>query len=148
MNNEDIKIRKLESEDELNKIMDIWLESNLDSHKFIDESYWISNFNNVKLLIPKADVFFIYKNNNILGFTGVMDNYIAGIFIDKKYRNEGLGTLLINKLKTNYNLLILDVYKENINAYNFYMKKNFSVIDEKIDTLNNQVEYTMIWKKE
>ncbi len=148
MNNEDIKIRKLESEDELNKIMDIWLESNLDSHKFIDESYWISNFNNVKLLIPKADVFLIYKNNNILGFTGVMDNYIAGIFIDKKYRNEGLGTLLINKLKTNYNLLILDVYKENINAYNFYMKKNFSVIDEKIDTLNNQVEYTMIWKKE
>lgn len=148
MNNEDIKIRKLESEDELNKIMDIWLESNLDSHKFIDESYWISNFNNVKLLIPKADVYLIYKNNNILGFTGVMDNYIAGIFIDKKYRNEGLGTLLINKLKTNYNLLILDVYKENINAYNFYMKKNFSVIDEKIDTLNNQVEYTIIWKKE
>ena len=148
MNNEDIKIRKLESEDELNKIMDIWLESNLDSHKFIDESYWISNFNNVKLLIPKADVYLIYKNNNILGFTGVMDNYIAGIFIDKKYRNEGLGTLLINKLKTNYNLLILDVYKENINAYNFYMKKNFSVIDKKIDTLNNQVEYTMIWKKE
>lgn len=148
MNNEDIKIRKLESEDELNKIMDIWLESNLDSHKFIDESYWISNFNNVKLLIPKADVYLLYKNNNILGFAGVMDNYIAGIFIDKEHQNKGLGSLLISKLKLNYNSLTLDVYKENINAYNFYMKKNFSVIDEKIDTLNNQVEYTMIWKKE
>ena len=147
MNKEDIKIKKLENESELNKIMDIWLENNIISHKFIDESYWKNNFNNVKILIPKADVYILYKNNNILGFSGVMDNYIAGIFIDKEYQNNGLGSLLINKLKLNYTSLTLDVYKENINAYNFYIKKEFRVIDEKIDIINNHIEYRMIWNK-
>lgn len=127
--------------------MDIWLENNIISHKFIDESYWKNNFNNVKILIPKADVYILYKNNNILGFSGVMDNYIAGIFIDKEYQNNGLGSLLINKLKLNYNSLTLDVYKENTNAYNFYIKNGFRVIDEKIDIINNHIEYRMIWNK-
>lgn len=147
MNKEDIKIKKLENESELNKIMNIWLENNIISHKFIDESYWKNNFNNVKILIPKADVYILYKNNNILGFSGVMDNYIAGIFIDKEYQNNGLGSLLINKLTLNYNSLTLDVYKENTNAYNFYIKNGFRVIDEKIDIINNQIEYRMIWNK-
>lgn len=76
-----------------------------------------------------------------------MDNYIAGIFIDKEHKNKGLGSLLISKLKLNYNSLTLDVYKENINAYNFYIKKEFRVIDEKIDIINNHIEYRMIWEK-
>ncbi|HEY4543887.1 MAG TPA: GNAT family N-acetyltransferase, partial [Tissierellaceae bacterium] len=65
----------------------------------------------------------------------------------KEYQNNGLGSLLINKLKLNYNSLTLDVYKENTNAYNFYIKNGFRVIDEKIDIINNQIEYRMIWNK-
>lgn len=42
-------IYKLDSKPDItiNKLGDIWLNSNIKSHNFIDKSYWINNYENV-----------------------------------------------------------------------------------------------------
>ena len=60
-------IRKLEDKD-IDKVMNIWLESTIKAHDFISKEYWESNYNTVKeVYIPIADSF-IYEEKGILDY--------------------------------------------------------------------------------
>ena len=48
-------IRKLQNVD-INKVVDLWLKTNLEAHHFISEQYWISNYERVKEMLPQAEV--------------------------------------------------------------------------------------------
>ena len=48
----------------------------------------------------------------ILDFIGMVDNYIAGIFVDKKYRSFEIGKKLLDYVKSKYDSLSLKVYKK------------------------------------
>ena len=138
-------IRKANIED-INKVMDIWLQANLEAHNFVDPSYWKDNFALVKQEIQSADVFVVEEKNKIVGFAGLKQDYLAGIFFDQKVRHQGLGTELLNYLKHRYPQLILDVYQKNRAAVNFYQKNGFKIIQEKEYQNQNLNEYQMMWK--
>ncbi len=47
---------------------------------FIEADYWKNNYEMVREMIPKAEVFVSEENGQIRGFIGLIDTYIAGIF--------------------------------------------------------------------
>ena len=53
------------------------------------------------------------------------------IFIDKEYRNKGIGSLIIKNyvLDNDYNIYLW-VYKDNIKAFNLYKKSGFKIKEE------------------
>ncbi|WP_241689866.1 GNAT family N-acetyltransferase [Ligilactobacillus salivarius] len=55
------------------------------------KSYWQANFEEVEKQLLKANIFVYDLNGEIKGFIGLMDEYIAGIFVDKVYRSQGIG---------------------------------------------------------
>ena len=134
--------------DDLDNLMDIWLNNNIKTHNFIDQNYWINNFDYVKTLLPTSDIYVYEINNSIIGFIGINKNYIEGIFIKEEYQNKGVGSKLLNYIKNLYNELYLNVYKNNDNAIKFYKKHNFNIIKEKIDENTNEIELVMQYKKE
>lgn len=134
--------------DDLDNLMDIWLNNNIKTHNFIDKNYWINNFDYVKTLLPTSDIYVYEINNSIIGFIGINKNYIEGIFIKEEYQNKGVGSKLLNYIKNLYNELYLNVYKNNDNAIKFYKKHNFNIIKEKIDENTNEIELVMQYKKE
>ena len=140
-----VNIRKANIED-INRVMDIWLQANLEAHNFVDPSYWKDNFTLVKQEIQSADVFVVEVKNEIVGFAGLKEDYLAGIFFIQKVRHQGLGTELLNYLKNRYPQLILDVYQKNRAAVNFYQKNGFKTIQEKEYQNQNLNEYQMMWK--
>ena len=79
----------------LDDIMQIWLASNISAHSFIKSSYWKSMFDEVKKMIPQAEIYVYRDNGEILGFVGITDNYIDGIFTI--CRSSGIGKALIDK---------------------------------------------------
>ncbi|MFE8113031.1 GNAT family protein [Mammaliicoccus sciuri] len=83
-------IFKLDKKDKdtLNKLGAIWLNSNINTHKFIDAQYWHNNYENVLNAFKEAEIVVYTKNGNILGFCGLIDNYIAGMFVDEKERKK------------------------------------------------------------
>lgn len=138
-------IRRFEKND-INAVMQIWKRENIKAHSFISKEYWENNYNYVKEILPNAEIYVYILNENIVGFIGLNENYIEGIFVDTSTQRHGVGTSLLNKAKENRNDLTLSVYKKNRNAINFYKKNGFVVTSENIDSDTDEVEYTMTWK--
>lgn len=139
-------IRKLEKND-INAVMQIWKNENIKTHKFISKEYWESNYNFVKDSLQKAEIYLYIVKEKILGFVGLDNNYIEGIFVNTNNQCNGIGTSLLNKVKEGRNNLTLSVYKKNTKAINFYKKNGFVIISENMDDNTKEIEYTMAWNK-
>lgn len=139
-------IRKFRNED-LCKIMEIWLSENISAHSFISEKYWKENYNFVKKIIPQSEVYLYEDNKNILGFIGITGSYIAGIFVKKEEQSKGIGKELLNFVKKLKKELSLNVYEKNLKAVSFYKKENFFTAEESIDKATGEKEFFMIWKE-
>lgn len=57
------------------------VKTNIETHNFIDKSYWIDNQNDVIKAFKSADIFIFKESDKIKGFCGVINGYIAGIFV-------------------------------------------------------------------
>jgi len=131
---------------EVDVVGDIWLNGNLEAHNFIDKNYWINHLDEVKEQFKQAEIY-VYDKQGVQGFAGLTDNYIAGIFVKKEARNQGIGGKLLDYLKQHYDKLTLDVYAKNENAFKFYQNNDFRISAESMDEDNNEKDYQMIWNK-
>ncbi len=136
-------IRKFKIQD-IDFIMDIWLKGNIKAHDFIDENHWRDNFEMVKGMIPKADIYVYEDNGYIAGFVGVMDGYIAGIFVREDMQSKGIGKELIEECKKNYKILSLNVYENNQKAVKFYLREGFKIDRKQNDETTGEIEYLML----
>lgn len=137
-------IREFQAGD-LEAVVTIWLSANLEAHDFIDPEYWLRNYDAVKTMIPQAEVWVSAGENGINGFIGVVDNYIAGIFVDASARSAGIGSQLLDRARQDQKSLRLSVYKKNTAAVSFYRKRGFQIHKESVDPETAEPEYTMIW---
>lgn len=137
-------IRKFDGND-LDEVMSIWLTANMEAHSFIEADYWKSNFDSVREMIPAAEVFVSEKEGRINGFIGIIDHYIAGIFVRSSDRSKGIGTNLLNTVKKKKEALSLHVYKNNKQAVLFYLNAGFRIAAEEMDEAVSEMEYMMEW---
>ena len=131
----------------LDEVMDIWLKTNISAHDFVDKKYWESNFEFVKQVLPTSQVKVFTQDDVIKGFIGVIDSYIAGLFVLDEYQSQGIGKQLLDEAKESFSILHLDVYVQNEKAVMFYKKNGFQVVSEKENSDSKQMEYFMVWSK-
>lgn len=139
-------IRKFKDED-LEIIMELWLNTNIHAHDFIAEDYWRNNFELVKGMLPCAELYVCEIENKIKAFVGIDNGYIAGIFVSGEMQSKGLGKQLLEKAKELYASLSLNVYKKNVKAVHFYQRENFVIEKEQVDENTGELEYFMVWSK-
>ena len=125
--------------------MKIWYEGNLEAHDFVDVSYWDRNFGFVSRLLPRSEVYVYEIDGYVTGFVGVDEGYIQGLFVDKEYRGQGIGTKLLRYVSELYEKIELDVFENNYGAVCFYENKHFMKIDEQVNEDIGEVEYHMIY---
>lgn len=138
-------IRKFNKNSDTEAVMQIWLEENIKAHCFISQEYWKNNYDYVKSVLPKAEIYVYTENDKISGFLGMNGSFIEGIFVKSNNQHNGIGTTLLNKAKHENSKLTLNVYKKNAPAFSFYHKNDFKIIKECINTETNEKEYTMMW---
>lgn len=139
-------IRTLQNKD-INEVSRIWLNSNIQAHDFIPSQYWHDQYEMVKEEISKVEVYVYEDNNKILGFVGLSENYLAGIFIRQDVQSKGIGKTLMNFVKGIKEQINLSVYQKNERAIKFYQREGFVIQSENIDHYTNEKEYSMTWKK-
>lgn len=83
-------IRRLQRTD-INRVADIWLDTNLKAHDFIPSQYWRSNFDLVKEMLLQAEVYVYEDGQKIQGFIGLSGEYIEGIFVSDEMQSQGIG---------------------------------------------------------
>ena len=137
-------IRELQNVD-INKVVDLWLKTNLEAHDFIPGQYWTSNYEAVKKMLPQAEVY-VYEDNKIIqGFVGIRDEYIEGIFVSGKMQSHGIGKALLDYIKDKKARLQLNVYQKNVRAMSFYQREGFTIQSEGLDEFTGEKEYVMEW---
>ena len=142
-------IRKFETQD-LDAVMQIWLQANLDAHVFIPASFWRGHFEIVRDMLPQAELY-VHENEaprQIDGFIGLTGNHIEGIFVAKAARSKGVGKALLEYAKSRKPSLTLSVYQKNERALAFYQREQFTVQSEGIDEDTNEAELQMLWSRQ
>lgn len=136
------------SEKEINRIMEIWLESVISGHPFIPETYWQAEYENVRNdYLPKSQTFVYEEEGEIKGFISLIGNeYIGALFVAVSHQKQGIGKKLMEYVKGKQAFLKLAVYCPNRTAVDFYKKNGFYIdsIEKNEDTgVDN---YIMAWK--
>lgn len=152
-------IRELRITD-VDRVAEIWLDTNLQAHDFIPAEYWEGNYVAVREMLPRAEVY-VYKGKRggagveqsgsereeILGFIGLNGEYIEGIFVSYEAQSCGIGKALMDHVKERKQKLLLSVYKKNRRALNFYRREGFCIGEEKTDGDTGEQECLLVWEK-
>ena len=141
-------IRKMEEKD-IPDVLQIWLETNIRAHNFIEKEYWTGNYEMVKQILPEAEVY-VYedeKNGQIAGFIGMNNQYVEGLFVKESAQSRGIGKQLLDHAKSRKTELRLSVYQKNMRAVCFYLRENFLIQAEEMGEDTNEKEYIMGWGK-
>lgn len=139
-------IRELRKVD-INKVAEIWLDTNIKTHYFISAQYWKSNFELVKELLLQATVYVYEDKQEIQGFIGLSNEYIEGIFVSAEMQAQGIGKILLNYVKGKRNKLILNVYQKNTRAISFYQREGFEIQYSGLDEATGEKDYVMAWQQ-
>ena len=139
-------IRELRKVD-INKVAEIWLDTNIKTHYFISAQYWKSNFELVKELLLQATVYVYEDKQEIQGFIGLSNEYIEGIFVSAEMQSQGIGKILLNYVKGKRNKLILNVYQKNTRAISFYQIEGFEIQYSGLDEATGEKDYVMAWQQ-
>lgn len=138
-------IRTLQEAD-IDRVAEIWLDSNLKAHHFIPAQYWKSNFGLVKEMLLQAEVYVYENDQKIQGFTGLNGEYIEGIFVSDAMQSQGIGKMLLDYVKDKKEKLLLNVYQKNVRAIRFYQREGFEIQSEGLDESTGEKDYVMIWQ--
>ena len=132
---------------DLDRIMEIWLTSNIKAHWFIEKAYWENHQDEVRQAISKAAVYVDEENGKIDGFIGLQESWIAGIFVEEEVRSKGIGRALLDHVKALYPELFLRVYVKNEPAVQFYGSQDFVTVKQEADKDTGELEYEIHWEK-
>lgn len=129
--------------------MQIWLNTNIKAHNFIDSKYWTDNYDMVKNMLPHAEIY-VHENDvtkQIDGFIGLNDDYIEGIFVEQTVQSKGIGKQLLDFVKNIKSSMSLRVYQKNTRAISFYQREQFFIQSKSTDDNTNEKEFIMTWGK-
>ena len=121
------------------------------------DEFW--NYSTLKseLLNPNSKYIVTKKNNKILGFAGIWksvdDVHITNIVVNKNFRNQRIGSIMLSKLielatlEQNISSITLEVNSNNTPAIKLYEKFGFKVVGLRKKYYNNADDAIIYTKK-
>lgn len=137
-------IRPMRAAD-LDAVAELWLDTNLQAHAFIDPQYWRDHFEEVKTLLSQAELYVWEDRGALRGFIGLEGSYVAGLFVRRDCQSQGTGRALLDFAKDLRPRLELKVYRNNPRAAAFYRREGFLPAGESLDHETGQMEIRMVW---
>ena len=144
-------IRKIKEED-LTKVMTIWVKGNFKANSFIDRDYWLEIYNDIKIdFLEKWKTYVYTENEEILGFISIDNNEIKAIFVKENYRGNEIGTKLVNYYRNNLKTgeeIFSKIFKKNMKGIIFFSNLQFNNVKIQLNEKFNETEYIMTWIKD
>ncbi len=133
---------------EMDALMALWLESTIDGHPFIPESYWYESLNLVRnVYIPQSKTWVYLHQQQMVGFISVMDRqFIGALFVAPSFAGQGIGGELLEKVKAEYPALSLEVYQKNRRAVHFYHRHGFHIEERAWQEETQHPTWIMNWQ--
>ena len=138
-------IRAFESSD-MSKVLEIWLETSIRAHGFVEKEYWESRLDDMReKYIPGSETYVFCENGIVTAFFSLHGDSLAAIFVSPDAQGKGIGRQLMDKAKSLRHRLDLTVYRENERSVRFYRKCGFVPVEERIDKHTGHAELVMVY---
>ena len=125
MQNSELVIRAYQVADK-DILSEIWFRASLDVHSFLGEELLREQKEFLETIyFEKAETWVALINGRIVGFIGLLENFVGGLFVDPQAQGNGIGRQLLNHARMLRNELELEVFNENQGAYLFYKRLGF-----------------------
>lgn len=121
--------------DELHRerLADIWLAASRIGHPFFSETELLDQQAEVKdVYLKQAENWVIEENGSSIGFIGLLDNFIGGLFVDPSAHGRGFGRALVLHAAALKGTLDVEVFAANAAAIAFYERLGFSEVSRSL----------------
>lgn len=120
-----LKIRPYEPIDR-DQLVDIWEAASRVGHPFLTESDIEEQKALVRdIYLPQAQNWVAQSDHGSVGFIGLLDNFVGGLFVDPRVHRAGVGRELVEHAALLKGHLEVEVYARNEAAVLFYHRVSF-----------------------
>ena len=117
---------RIHKEEDLEKIINIWLESSTLAHPFLSDHFVEKvKLDMINIYIPNSETWVYEIDNSIVAFISMVDNEIVGLFVLPNMHSSGIGTKLVNFISKKHSTLEVEVFEKNSIGRAFYKKYGF-----------------------
>ncbi|MEW9806416.1 GNAT family N-acetyltransferase [Mesorhizobium marinum] len=128
MKNSEVVIRAYEASD-LETLSTIWFETSQRVHSFLGTERLGEQRHLIETVyLPDAEVWVALCDGRPVGFIGLIDAFIGGLFVAQGLQGRGVGRALVDHAMALKGELELDVYAENEGARAFYERLGFDEV--------------------
>ena len=113
----------------INELLKVWESSVRGTHSFLSNDEILEIKEYVPSALKNVSHLIIYreKDDKLVAFMGIEENRLEMLFVDYKYRGEGIGKKMLLYGIDNYGVNELAVNEDNPQAKGFYEHLGFSV---------------------
>lgn len=131
MKQENIILRAYRASD-LKPLSAIWLAASLDAHAFIGAERLQAQRRLIETqYLPKAETWVACVDDEPVGFIGLLDHFVGGLFVAPGWQGRGIGRRLIRHAAGLKGRLELEVYTANAGACAFYAALGFEEVSRR-----------------
>ena len=113
-------------------LSDIWLRASARAHSFFTPEQLAEQRKRVsEIYLPNAETWIACEGAGLLGFIGLIDDFIGGLFVDPRHQGQGVGRALVTQAMGLKGSLTLEVYARNPGARAFYERLGFREVDRR-----------------
>ncbi|MCR5145837.1 MAG: GNAT family N-acetyltransferase, partial [Clostridia bacterium] len=139
---------KQSNKQDIDVIMKIWKDNNLKFQSFIDSQYWIDKYVQTRDEFMKSKIYLYTEETEILAFIVIdYSGKVLDIQVKPEIQREGIGEILIQKAKQDYDILSAKVFERNNNAVLFFKAMGFRKNNDCLDDESQEIIYTMEWTR-
>ena len=136
MKNMSVTIRAYEAADK-QTLSSIWYRASLEVHAFLGTDLLCDQQKLIEdVYLEKAETFVAVIDNEPVGFIGLLDSFIGGLFVDPAAQGHGIGRMLIAYALELKGELSLEVYADNERACRFYEQLGFQEVSRRSEDDN------------
>ena len=119
-------IRQIEVAD-YPRLIEIWESAVSSTHDFLKEEDFLYYKKQLPTYFQYVNLFGLEQERRLAGFIGVAEGNIEMLFVDDRYRGNGVGKRLITYAIDSLNVTRVDVNEQNRQAVGFYEHMGFKV---------------------
>lgn len=132
--------------EDMDRVLEIWLEASIDAHDFIPRHFWEANVESMREIYLVQAETYVYETDGIIqGFLSLDEERVAALFVAPSMQGLGIGKKLLDKAKAIREKLSLTVYTENTRAVGFYEGCGLRQVAEQTDPHSGRQELIMTW---
>ncbi|PLW76502.1 GNAT family N-acetyltransferase [Cohaesibacter celericrescens] len=118
-------IRKYKNED-TDAVIAVWRAASDLAHPFLSKAFQEMAEQQIRhLYLPQSETWVVEHDGAVVGFIGLLDCLIGGLFVHPDYHGKGLGRALVDKAVALKGPLDVEVFVENKIGRRFYKSYGF-----------------------